>query len=83
MRCVEFVTVSAVWLFQIPGLCEGGDDLTELLPGSGGVVHCEHYVGFAAVYRVCFAMASFFFVFALLMINVKTSKDPRSAVQNG
>jgi len=57
--------------------------LTELMPGDSGVVQCENYVGFAAVYRVCFAMASFFFVFAVLMINVKTSKDPRSAVQNG
>jgi len=57
--------------------------LTALLPGGGGDVHCGNYVGFAAVYRVCFAMASFFFVFAVLMINVKTSKDPRSAVQNG
>jgi len=73
----------AVCLFQIPGLCEGGDDLTTLLPVAGGELHCKNYVGFAAVYRVCFAMASFFFVFALLMINVKTSKDPRSAVQNG
>jgi len=58
--------------------------LTTLLPSGGGVINqCDNYVGFAAVYRVCFAMASFFFVFALLMINVKTSKDPRSAVQNG
>jgi len=56
--------------------------LTTLLPDEG-VVQCTNYVGFAAVYRVCFAMACFFFVFALLMINVKTSKDPRSAVQNG
>lgn len=57
--------------------------MTDLLPGEGVNLQCENYVGFAAVYRVCFAMACFFFVFAVLMINVKTSKDPRSAVQNG
>ena len=57
--------------------------MTALLPGDSGTVNCENYVGFAAVYRICFAMAGFFFVFTLLMIRVKTSKDPRAAVQNG
>lgn len=40
-------------------------------------------VGYLAVYRLCFAMSLFFFVMALLMVGVKSSKDPRAAIQNG
>jgi hypothetical protein len=71
-------------LMKIPGLCESGEKLT-VLPGSfgGGVLDCKDYVGFAGVYRVCFALACFFCLFAVLMINVKSSRDPRSAIQNG
>lgn len=44
---------------------------------------CEALVGYRAVYRVSFAMAVFFALFSLLMIKVKSSKDPRAAVHNG
>jgi len=76
-------------LKKIPGLCEGGKGLTSSLPLkldgalSGPEYDCMAYVGFAGVYRVCFALACFFFLMALLMIKVKSSKDPRSAIQNG
>lgn len=56
-------------LFQIPRFCDGVD--------------CEALVGYRAVYRVSFAMAVFFCLFALLMIQVKSSKDPRAAIHNG
>lgn len=46
-------------------------------------INCERAVGFQAVYRLCAAMASFFFLFTLLMIGVKSSKDGRSSIQNG
>uniref|UniRef100_A0A8D0GR15 Serine incorporator 2 n=1 Tax=Sphenodon punctatus TaxID=8508 RepID=A0A8D0GR15_SPHPU len=36
-----------------------------------------------AVYRMCFATAAFFFLFALIMICVRSSRDPRAAIQNG
>jgi hypothetical protein len=67
-------------LQKIPGLCEGGSGLSKDL--SLGL-DCKSYVGFSAVYRVCFAMACFFFLMALIMIKVKSSHDPRSAIQNG
>lgn len=41
------------------------------------------FAGFAAVYRVCFGLAVFFFLFMIIMIRVRSSSDPRSAVQNG
>jgi len=44
---------------------------------------CQKAVGYLAVYRVCFAMACFFFLMALIMIGVKSSKDPRGGIQNG
>lgn len=46
-------------------------------------ISCERAVGFQAVYRLCAGMASFFLIMMLLMIGVSSSKDPRSAIQNG
>ncbi|XP_069808654.1 serine incorporator 3 [Dendropsophus ebraccatus] len=68
-------------LKKIPGFCEGGFG-TEL-PHVNGYVNCNVLVGYKAVYRVGFAMSTFFLVFSLLMIGVKTSRDPRAAVHNG
>jgi hypothetical protein len=44
---------------------------------------CSKFVGYLAVYRVCFALTCFFFLFCLLMIKVESSKDPRAKIQNG
>ncbi len=44
---------------------------------------CQLISGYAGIYRVCFAMACFFFLMAVIMIKVKSSKDPRSGFQNG
>nr|CAG4638491.1 EOG090X07ET [Cyclestheria hislopi] len=46
-------------------------------------VDCGIAVGYLAVYRLCFAISLFFFFMALIMIGVKSSKDPRSGIQNG
>ncbi|ELT97171.1 hypothetical protein CAPTEDRAFT_153908 [Capitella teleta] len=68
-------------LAKIPGLCSGVD------VGGVGIIKsqldCQLIVGYRAVYRVCFALAAFYFLFAIIMINVKTSGDPRSKIQNG
>lgn len=44
---------------------------------------CNQFIGYLAVYRVCMAVASFFFLLFLIMLCVWSSKDPRSYVQNG
>lgn len=44
---------------------------------------CEKIVGYSSVYRIQFTLACFFFVMMILMLCVKRSKDPRSAIQNG
>ncbi|TRY91142.1 hypothetical protein DNTS_001911 [Danionella cerebrum] len=66
-------------LKKIPGFCEGGSSI----PGIEGKVNCDVIVGYKSVYRMCFAMACFFFLFSIIMIRVRSSKDPRAAVQNG
>lgn len=66
-------------LRKIPGFCQGGSTI----PGVQNQVNCEVIVGYKSVYRMCFAMACFFFLFAVIMIRVRSSKDPRAAVQNG
>jgi hypothetical protein len=69
-------------IFQIPALCNPAlfnFGSTSLLDKD----KCDSIVGYLSVYRVCFGMACFFFLFTLIMINVKTSNDPRSKIQNG
>ncbi|XP_052440592.1 serine incorporator 1-like [Carassius gibelio] len=66
-------------LKKIPGFCEGGTSI----PGVHGKVNCDIIVGYKSVYRMCFAMACFFFLFSIIMIRVRSSKDPRAAIQNG
>lgn len=64
---------------QIPGFCRGGSSI----PGIENKVDCDVIVGYKSVYRMCFAMACFFFLFSIIMIRVRSSKDPRAALQNG
>lgn len=44
---------------------------------------CKNAVGFMAVYRIMFGVTMFFLTMAILMIGVKSSRDGRSALQNG
>ncbi|XP_066838673.1 serine incorporator 2 [Anser cygnoides] len=66
-------------LHKLPGFCEGSGSVL------GVQVHadCSGFLGHKAVYRMGFAAASFFFLFAVIMVCVRSSKDPRAAVQNG
>lgn len=66
-------------LKKIPGFCVGGTGI----PGIENKVNCDIIVGYKSVYRMCFAMACFFFLFSIIMIRVRSSKDPRAALQNG
>ncbi|XP_062818412.1 serine incorporator 2 [Anolis carolinensis] len=66
-------------LHKLPGFCEGSN----ALPYVQGQVNCKSFLGHKAVYRMCFATAAFFFLFGLIMICVRNSKDPRAAIQNG
>ncbi|XP_030203117.1 serine incorporator 2 [Gadus morhua] len=66
-------------LKKIPGFCVDGASI----PFSDNKVDCDVMVGYKAVYRMCFAMACFFFLFSIIMIRVRSSKDPRASIQNG
>jgi len=46
-------------------------------------VNCSAAVGYMAVYRLCLIVSLFFTLMSIIMINVKSSKDPRAGVQNG
>ncbi|CAG7837749.1 unnamed protein product [Allacma fusca] len=64
-------------LQKIPLLCDGNSSWM------GENVKCENVVGYMAVYRVCFAVTIFFVLMGTIMINVRSSKDPRAGIQNG
>ncbi|NXG41491.1 SERC2 protein, partial [Psilopogon haemacephalus] len=66
-------------LHKLPGFCEGSGSVL----GVQSHVNCESFLGHKAVYRMGFAMAAFFFLFAALMLCVRSSRDPRAALQNG
>ncbi|XP_037355082.1 serine incorporator 3 [Talpa occidentalis] len=68
-------------LKKIPGFCEGGFKIqaTDIKVDKD----CDVLVGYKAVYRIYFALAIYFFAFSLLMLKVKSSKDPRAAIHNG
>ncbi|KFV08264.1 Serine incorporator 2, partial [Tauraco erythrolophus] len=66
-------------LYKLPGFCEGSGSVL----GVQTRVDCSSFLGHKAVYRMGFAMAAFFFLFAVIMVCVRSSKDPRAAVQNG
>ncbi|XP_054026327.1 serine incorporator 2 [Dryobates pubescens] len=66
-------------LHKLPGFCEGSGSVL----GIQTSVNCESFLGHKAVYRMGFAMAAFFFLFAAIMLCVRSSRDPRAAVQNG
>lgn len=75
-------------IFLTPGL----QDLLEKVPfcknvtiGTIGIpsIDCKNAVGYMAVYRLCFALSCFFFLMALMMIGVKSSRDHRAGIQNG
>ncbi|NXM09363.1 SERC2 protein, partial [Tyrannus savana] len=66
-------------LHKLPGFCEGSGSVL----GVQTHINCGSFLGHKAVYRMGFAMASFFCLFAVLMVCVRSSKDPRAALQNG
>ncbi|KAM9859921.1 serine incorporator 3 [Aulostomus maculatus] len=68
-------------LKRIPGFCENGAGSS--IPGLQADFNCEMFVGYKAVYRVCFGMCMWFLGFSILMINIKNSRDHRAAIHNG
>ncbi|XP_014023485.1 serine incorporator 3 [Salmo salar] len=81
IACIMLLPGVDEQLKKIPGFCEDGAGSS--IPGIHPNMNCEMFVGYKAVYRVCFGMSMCFLVFALIMINVKNSRDPRSAIHNG
>uniref|UniRef100_A0ABI7YJZ4 Serine incorporator 3 n=1 Tax=Felis catus TaxID=9685 RepID=A0ABI7YJZ4_FELCA len=81
VSCIMLTEGMESQLKKIPGFCEGGFKIK--VADIKADQDCDVLVGYKAVYRINFALAIFFFVFSLLMLKVKTSKDPRAAVHNG
>nr|CAD7458355.1 unnamed protein product [Timema tahoe] len=65
-------------LKKVPFCGSGGSSLTDSI-----TIDCQSAVGYLAVYRMCFALSCFFFLMALIMVGVKSSRDLRGGIQNG
>ncbi|KAL0850093.1 hypothetical protein ABMA28_011981 [Loxostege sticticalis] len=77
--CVTLAPGLQSELRKVP-FCENSTSVP--VPGSLKV-DCSQAVGYLAVYRICFATCLFFVLMALIMIGVRSSKDPRAGIQNG
>lgn len=56
--------------------------VTAMVANSTGGV-CDEFTGYTAVYRLMFATTVFFVVLGVLMIKVKSSRDPRVPLHRG
>lgn len=70
VACIMLSPNIEAMLEKVPRLCESTDT-------------CKNAVGYLAVYRLLFALTLFFLAFSMMMIGVRSSKDPRSGIQNG
>ncbi len=87
VSCLMLAPGVQEWLTKVP-FCEESQStiskIADYIPGTDKVkVHCADAIGYLAVYRLCFVVTVFFFVMALLMMGVKSSRDPRAGLQNG
>ncbi|XP_061687308.1 serine incorporator 1 isoform X4 [Syngnathoides biaculeatus] len=81
MACIMLSPGVDKHLKRIPGFCAEGTGSS--IPGLQADVNCEIFVGFKAVYRICFGMSLWFIGLSVLMINIKNSRDPRATIHNG
>ncbi|XP_052868940.1 serine incorporator 1 isoform X1 [Anopheles cruzii] len=69
-------------LKKVPFCANSTSSASHIIP-SGETIDCSSAVGYLAVYRICFALVCFFALWAVMMLNVRSSKDPRASLQNG
>lgn len=75
---------------KVPFCEESPTVLSRLIEGVGKFspvpdvkIKCMDAVGYLAVYRICFVITLFFLFMSVLMIGVRSSRDPRAGIQNG
>ena len=89
LACLMLAPGVQDWLTKVPFCEESKTTGASLLTTMGDVgianvkIKCEDAVGYLAVYRICFIVTLFFLFMALIMIGVKSSRDPRAGLQNG
>ncbi|KAL1449993.1 hypothetical protein WDU94_002456 [Cyamophila willieti] len=81
IACITLAPGLQDFLRKVP-FCDKSDTIASSL-GYNGSIDCKAVVGYMAVYRICFGMAMFFLLMALMMIGVKSSRDNRAPIQNG
>nr|CAG4641747.1 EOG090X07ET [Eurycercus lamellatus] len=80
--CIMLSPGLATTMQKVP-FCNSTTSQLAVVVSSSYKLDCGIAAGYLAVYRLCFGMTLFFLFMALLMIGVKSSKDPRAGIQNG
>ena len=89
ISCLMLAPGVEEWLTKVP-FCDNSNtvtgkivDLVNQVGAANVKIKCDDAIGYLAVYRICFVITPFFLFMALLMIGVKSSRDPRGGIQNG
>ncbi|XP_066568093.1 serine incorporator 5 isoform X2 [Amia ocellicauda] len=87
MYALYFLLVTVICVIMMsPTITDQMKEITyfkDLCSGIKAGEECETLVGYSAVYKVCFGMACFFFIFAIFTIRVNSSRECRAYVHNG
>ena len=89
ISCVMLAPGVQDLLTKVPFCEESPTLMSKILNGVGSAgitnvkIKCEDAVGYLAVYRICFIVTVFFLFMSLIMIGVRSSRDPRAGIQNG
>uniref|UniRef100_A0A1B6EMA8 Serine incorporator n=1 Tax=Cuerna arida TaxID=1464854 RepID=A0A1B6EMA8_9HEMI len=73
------------FLHMLP-ICKTNSTSNSLIPNvvpNAVTYDCDKAIGYIAVYRIGFAFTIFFLLMSALMVRVRSSRDPRSGIQNG
>lgn len=71
-------------LMYLPKIRHALEKNTFFCPKISRLGNCmSHDPGYLAVYRICFSMATFYLLFAIILYAVKNYADPRALIHNG
>jgi len=89
VSCLMLAPGIQEWLTKVP-FCEESPNLFSQVfkavedVGIASVkIKCKDAIGYLAVYRICFVVTLFFLAMAVIMVGVRSSRDPRAGIQNG
>ena len=77
------LSTTVCFLMLVPNMRTYLDKIPYFCTGLTSKKMCDNLVGYAAVYRICFAMAIFYLLLSIIMFNVTSTNEFRAKIHNG